>query len=74
MKIIELSKAEIEMIEYYERDEYFHDTMTEEQREIFGGVIDKAEALMHEEKAYEESGSDLIRWFYTKYKAQQITE
>ncbi len=71
MKKIELSKAEIETIELYERDEYFHDTMTEEQREIFGGVIDKAEALEEELDAYDESGDDLIRWFYAKYKAQE---
>lgn len=74
MKKIELSKAEIETIELYERDEYFHDTMTEEQREIFGGVIDKAEALEEELDAYDESGNDLIRWFYDKYKAQETTE
>ena len=46
--------------------------MTEEQREIFGCVIDKAEALEEELDAYEESGSDLIRWFYAKYKTQKI--
>lgn len=72
MRKIELSKEEIEMIKRYERDEYFHDTMTEEQREIFGCVIDKAEALEEELDAYEESRSDLIRWFYAKYKTQKI--
>ena len=33
-------------------------------------VIDKAEKLMHELDAYDESGDDLLYWYYTKYKEQ----
>ena len=37
---------------------------------LLSSVIDKAEKLMKELDAYEESGDNLLYWFYEKYKAQ----
>lgn len=71
MKKIELTPAEIDIIEVCERMGVGYDPVTKEQKEAMMSVIDKAEALMHELKAYEESGDDLVKWFYNKYKEQQ---
>lgn len=46
-------------------------TATEEEMKALCNVIDKAEALMHELKAYEESGDDMMAWFLEKYEAQE---
>ena len=45
--------------------------MEEREREVIDKVIDDATALMAELDAYDESGNDLIEWYYNKYKAQQ---
>lgn len=70
MEPIILTKREIELI-----DDYFHGKIglgaDEEVQKVFGGVISKAEALMHELNAYEEIGYSLILWFWNKYQAQQ---
>lgn len=34
-------------------------------------VIEMADNLMEELEAYEESGDNLVLWFYNKYKEQQ---
>ena len=73
MKQIVLTKREIELI-----DDYFHGKIglgaDEEVQKVFGGVIEKAKALMHELDAYEELGVDLILWFWNKYQAQQPSQ
>ena len=33
-------------------------------------VMEKANALMDELEAYEESGDDVVKWFYDLYKKQ----
>ena len=73
MKQIVLTKREIELI-----DDYFHGKIglgaDEEVQKVFGGVIEKAETLMHELEAYDEIGYDLILWFWNKYQAQQPSQ
>ena len=71
MTKIELTDDEIKIIEKQLRGELTSFNATEEEQVIMCAVVDKAEALMHELEAYEESGEDLIQWFYDKYKAQQ---
>ena len=70
MKQIVLSKREIELIK-----KYFNGLIglgaSEEVKEVFGGVIRKADALMEELDAYDEVGNDLIAWYWKKYQAQQ---
>ena len=70
MTQIVLSDKEIELIH-----KYFNGLIglgaSKEVQEIFGGVINKAEALMEELDAYDEVGNDLIAWYWNKYKAQQ---
>lgn len=70
MKKIILSEKEIELInaQLEGKVEVWAD---EETQEILGGVIDKAEALMIEQEAFNEVGSDLIAWYWNKYQAQE---
>ena len=67
---IELTQREIELINAQPEGkvEVWAD---EETQEILGGVIDKAEALMIEQEAFNEVGSDLIAWYWNKYQAQE---
>lgn len=75
MKKIELSADEIKVIKQQLNGEIEVWNATDEQQKHLMSVIRKAEALMHELKAYEESGDDMILWFWEKYKAQEgITE
>lgn len=71
MTKIELTDDEIRIIEKQLSGELTSFNATEEEQIIMCSVVDKAEALMHELEAYEESGDDLIQWFYDKYKAQE---
>lgn len=70
-KKIELTELELAMLERDLRGEFFPHDQTDEENKAFARVIDKADKLMHELKAYEESGDNLMVWFYNKYKQQQ---
>lgn len=72
MTRIELSNDEIKIIEKQLSGEFDQFDSTEEEQKLMMSVIDKANALMEELDAYEESGDDVIEWFYNKYKEQQI--
>ena len=62
-KEIEIIKAQLDgKVEVWAEDEV---------QQVLGGVIDKAEALMIEEEAFDEVGDDLIAWYWGKYQAQQ---
>ena len=53
-KEIEIIKAQLDgKVEVWAEDEV---------QQVLGGVIDKAEALMIEEEAFDEVGDDLIAW------------
>lgn len=71
MTRIELSNDEIKIIEKQLSGEFDQFDSTEEEQKLMMSVIDKANALMEELDAYEESGDDVIEWFYNKYKEQQ---
>ncbi len=70
MEKIELTNDEIKIIEKQLSGKLTAFNATEEEQIVMCSVVDKAEALMHELKAYEESGDDLIKWFYNIYKQQ----
>lgn len=70
MNRIVLTEDEIKIIEKDLKKEFNPFDASDEEKEILMGVLDKAEELMHELKAYEESGGSLLKWFYDKYKSQ----
>lgn len=71
MTKIELTPDEIKIIEKQLSGKLTAFNATEEEQTLIVSVIDKAEALMFELEAFEESGDDLVDWFYKKYKEQQ---
>jgi hypothetical protein len=70
MSKIELSEEQIALIKRYLAGEDLIYLEGEDQV-IFGEVINKAEALMFELDAVEESGDDLIAWYWDKYQNQE---
>lgn len=72
-KII-LTDEEKKVIEQQLNGEIEEWSATEQQRRVLTKVINDANALMDESEAYEESGDDLIEWYYNKYKEQNITQ
>ena len=71
MTRIELSNDEVKVIEKQLNGEYDPFDAPEDEMVAMNSVISKAESLLAELDAYEESGDDLIEWFYNKYKEQQ---
>lgn len=71
MTRIELSEIEIRVIELQLKEKFDPFSATEEEQDAMNSVMEKADALMEELDAYEESGDDVIKWFYDKYKQQQ---
>lgn len=74
MNKIELSAEEIKVINQQLNGEIEVWNATDEQQKTLTGVINKAEALMEEQDAYDDLDNymegGLIAWFYDKYKAQ----
>lgn len=75
MKKIELSAAEIKVIQQQLNGEIELWHATEEQKVLLMGVIDKANALLEELDAYDDMtwnhDADTILWFWHKYQEQQ---
>ena len=70
MSKIELNELEIKVIEMQLHGEFDQFDSTEEEQGAMTSVMEKAQALMDELEAYEESGDDVVKWFYEKYKSQ----
>lgn len=68
---IELNEKEIELIERQLSGNFNPFMATLEEKEIYSGVIDKADALVAELDEWDESNDNLVQWFYDKYKSQQ---
>ena len=71
MKKIELTDKELDVIKQQLNGEFDRVLAPDEDKDALMSVIDKAEDLMRELKAYEELGGDLMKWFYNKYKEQE---
>lgn len=75
MNKIELSAEEIKVINQQLNGEIEVWNATDGQQKTLTGVINKAEALMEEQDAYDDLDNymegGLIAWFYDKYKAQE---
>jgi len=67
-KKIELTENEIAVIKKYIKGDIHMFGTSEEDMENMKGVISKAESLMFETN--EDTGDDLILWFWNKYKNQ----
>lgn len=72
MKKIILSGQEISVIQKQLNGQIEVYDVTEEEQAALSSVIDKAYDLMEELDAYEESGEDVIKWFYEKYNNQDL--
>ena len=71
MSKIELSELEINVIEKQLANEFDQFDSTDEEKAAMTSAMNKAYALMEELDAYEESGDDVVKWFYDKYKEQE---
>ena len=70
-KKIQLTEREIEVINKQLNGDIELFTGQDEEMDIICDIIKRAEELMHELEAYEESGDDLVEWYYNKYKEQE---
>ena len=68
---IELTDGEIKVIEMQVNGKFDPFDATDEEQLAMNSVMDKANALMDELEAWEESGDDVVKWFYDKFKEQQ---
>lgn len=71
MKEIVLNDKQKALLESHLNDEYNPFFASEEDQVAFNEVINMAEALMNELDAFDESGADMMQWFYDKYQEQQ---
>lgn len=71
MKKIELTPAHIAAIEAQLNGGGGYEPMDFDEIKAIDEVIVMADNLMEELEAYEESGDNLVLWFYNKYKEQQ---
>ena len=71
MKKIELTPAHIAAIEAQLNGGVGYEPMDFDEIKAIDEVIVMADNLMEELEAYEESGDNLVMWFYNKYKEQQ---
>ena len=72
MTRIELTDGEIKVIEQQLKGEFdpFDPDCPEADKLSMNSVMEKANALMDELEAWEESGDDVVKWFYDKFKEQ----
>lgn len=68
---IKLTEKQITVIEKYFDGKISMFGTEEEDMETMKTVITMAENLQEELDAYDESGDDLIEWFWGKYKSQE---
>lgn len=69
METIILNEKEIEVIKAQLNGEIEIWT-SEEIENVLGGVIDKAESLMHKLEAYDDANGRLIEWYWEMYNKQ----
>lgn len=74
MKKIILTEREIELINKHLRGEIEVYNATDEEQEVLGNIIDRADDLMEELDAYDALDDlefDLLRWYLTMYENQE---
>lgn len=74
MKKIELSQAEIEVIEKHLRGEIGNFTATPEEQQMLTKLLSDAETLQDEldaiDEVMEEPDCDILSWYLKKYREQ----
>lgn len=70
MKKIELTNLQEQLIQKQLNGEYDPFLSSEEEKNAYNDVIDKAQDLCDELDAYDEI-EDLLPWFWEKYQAQE---
>lgn len=74
MEKIILTEREIELINKHLRGEIEVYNATDEEQEVLGNIIDRADDLMEELDAYDALDDlefDLLRWYLTMYENQE---
>lgn len=67
---IELTEREIDVIKMQLDGKLELFTGQDDEMDIICDIVRRAESLMHELEAYEESGDDLVAWYWDKYQEQ----
>ena len=71
MAKVELTTAEIALIEKHLSGKYNPFYAPAEEQELFNGIIERAESLEEELNAYDETTeTDLLKWYKQKYDEQ----
>lgn len=74
MEKIILTEREIELINKHLRGEIEVYNATDEEQEVLGNIIDRADDLMEELDAYDALDDlefDLLRWYLSMYENQE---
>lgn len=71
MSKIVLNEKQKAVMQKYLDGEYSPFFSSEDEQLAMNDVIDMANQLEEELDAYEESGEDLMRWFWGKYQEQE---
>lgn len=74
MKKIVLTEREIELIHKHLNGGIEVHSATDEEQEVLGNIIDRADDLMEELDAYDALDDlefDLLRWYLTMYENQE---
>lgn len=71
MDKIVLNEKQKAVMQKYLDDKYSPFFSSEEEQIAMNEVIDMATQLEEELDAYDESGEDLMRWFWDKYQEQE---
>lgn len=69
-----MTEREIELINKHLRGEIEVYNATDEEQEVLGNIIDRADDLMEELDAYDALDDlefDLLRWYLTMYESQE---
>lgn len=71
MSKIELNANQKAVIQKYIDGEFSPFLSNEEDQEAMNQVLDMANELEEELDAYDESGDDLVKWFWEQYQKQE---
>ncbi|HBG40238.1 MAG TPA: hypothetical protein DDW85_02340 [Porphyromonadaceae bacterium] len=70
MNKIELNEKQKAVVKKYLDGDYSPFFASEEEQKAMNEVIDAASKLEDELDAYDESGEDLVKWYFEKYQEQ----
>ena len=71
MNKIVLNEKQKAVVQKYIDGGYSPFVSSEEEQQAMNQVLDMANELEEELDAYDESGEDLVKWFWNKYQEQE---